>query len=102
MKRAQWSEFEKFVVMADKHTTTNGYLKADYPAFLDYRVLKTVVENIKKGQQPDSYYHDGVYLNLGVTRGVVEKIFDKLEKGIWDVNCKIIASKLGLRYLRSR
>ena len=40
--------------------------------------------------------------SVGVTRGVVEKIFDKLEKGIWDVNCKTIASKLGLRYLRSR
>tara|TARA_B100001113_G_scaffold317163_1_gene284414 strand:- start:35 stop:343 length:309 start_codon:yes stop_codon:yes gene_type:complete len=102
MKKEQWSGFEKFIVMSDKHTVRGGYLKADYPAYLDYKVLKTVVENIKKGQQPDSYYHDGEYLNLGVRRTTIEKIFDKLERGIWDMESHAICTKLKLKELRSR
>ena len=56
MKQERWSGFDKFVVMADKH---NGYIKSDYPAFLDFRVLKSVMENIGKGHDPTNYYHDG-------------------------------------------
>tara|TARA_X000001382_G_scaffold31248_1_gene20188 strand:- start:399 stop:698 length:300 start_codon:yes stop_codon:yes gene_type:complete len=99
MKRAQWSGFDKFVVMSDKH---NGYVKADYPAYLDFKVVKTVIENIVKGQQPDSYYHDGDYINLGLTRNAITKIFDKLERGSWDYDIRTLASKLRLRNLKSR
>lgn len=99
MKRTQWSEFDKFVVMADKY---NGYLKADYPAYLDYKVVKSVIENIVKGQQPDSYYHDGDYINLGLTKSVIIKMFDKLEKGVWDYDIRTLASRLKLKNLKSR
>ena len=45
MKQERWSGFDKFVVMADKH---NGYIKSDYPAYLDFAVLKSVMEIVVK------------------------------------------------------
>ena len=71
MKRTQWSEFDKFVVMADKY---NGYLKADYPAYLDYKVVKSVII----------------------------KMFAKLEKGVWDYDIRTLASRLKIKNLKSR
>ena len=103
MKRAQWSENEKFIVMADKVTNKMyGYCKSDYPAYLDWKVLKTVIENVVKGQLPDSYYHDGEYVNLGLTKSEISKLFDKIEKGILDTSMKVMISRLGLRNLKMR
>ena len=81
MKKERWSEFDKFVVMGDK---SKHYIRSDYPAFLDYKVLKSVVQNVVKGQPADNYYHNGVTLDLGVTRSTIDKIFDKMEKLLWD------------------
>jgi len=97
VKKERWSDFDKFVVMADK---ANTYVKSDYPAFLDFKVLKSVVQNVQKGQPVDSYYHNGVTIDLGVTRGTMSKIFDKLEKGMWDENIAIVARRLCLYNLR--
>ena len=98
MKKERWSEFDKFVVMGDK---SKHYIRSDYPAFLDYKVLKSVVQNVVKGQPADNYYHNGVTLDLGVTRGTIDKIYDKMEKLLWDDNIMIIARVLGLRNLRA-
>jgi len=65
VKQERWSGFDKFVVMADKH---NGYIKSDYPAYLDFAVLKSVMENCGKGHDPTNYYHDGETINLGITK----------------------------------
>ena len=104
MKRAQWSEFEKFIVMADKLSGKGGvgYCKSDYPAYLDWKVAKTVIENVVKGQHPDSYYHDGEYINLGLTKGEIQKLFDKIENGVIDTSMKIMLSRLKLRNLKMR
>ena len=62
--------------------------------------LKSVVQNVVKGQPADNYYHNGVTLDLGVTRSTIDKIFDKMEKLLWDDDIMIIAKVLGLRNLR--
>jgi hypothetical protein len=36
-----------------------------------------------------------------VTRGTIDKIYDKMEKLLWDDNIMIIARVLGLRNLRA-
>ena len=97
MKKERWSEFDKFVVMGDK---SKHYIRSDYPAFLDYKVLKSVVQNVVKGQPADNYYHNGVTLDLGVTRSTIDKIFEKMEKILSDDHIMIIAKVLGLRNLR--
>ena len=55
MKKEKWSDFDSFVVMADK---AKCYVKSDYPSFLDFKVLKSVMENVGKGNDPTNYYHD--------------------------------------------
>ena len=79
MKKERWSGFDKFVVMADKH---KGYIKSDYPAFLDFTVLKSVMENCGKGHDPTNYYHDGETINLGITKGNMLKALDRMFKNV--------------------
>ncbi len=99
MKQERWSNFDKFVVMADKH---NGYIKSDYPAFLDFSVLKSVMENCGKGHDPTNYYHDGETINLGITKGNMSKAIDKMFRNKWDDSLAIVVRRLGLRNLRTR
>ena len=99
MKEERWSGFDKFVVMADKH---NGYVKSDYPAYIDFMVLKSVMENCGKGHDPTNYYHDGDTINLGITKSNMTKAIDKMFKNVWDDNLIIVARRLGLRHLRAR
>ena len=99
MKKEKWSDFDSFVVMADK---AKCYVKSDYPSFLDFKVLKSVMENVSKGNDPTNYYHDGMTLNLGVTRSVVLKALDKFYNNVWDSNINPMISRLGLRNLKAR
>ena len=99
MKEERWSGFDKFVVMADKH---NGYIKSDYPAYLDFTVLKSVMENCGKGHDPTNYYHDGETINLGITKNTMTKAIDKMFKNIWDNSLDLVVRRLGLRNLRTR
>ena len=99
MKQERWSGFDKFVVMADKH---NGYIKSDYPAYLDFTVLKSVMENCGKGHDPTNYYHDGETINLGITKNTMTKAIDKMFKNIWDNSLDLVVRRLGLRNLRTR
>ena len=99
MKKEKWSDFDKFVVMADK---ASGYVKSDYPAYLDFTVLKSVMENIGKGHDPTNYYHDGETINLGVTKSIMSKAIDKMFKNKWDDSLHLVVRRLGLRNLRTR
>ena len=99
MKQERWSDFDKFVVMADKYY---GYIKADYPAYLDFKVLKSVMENCSKGHDPTNYYHDGETINLGVSKNIMSKAIDKMFKNKWDENLHLVVRRLGLRNLRTR
>ena len=99
MKQERWSGFDKFVVMADKYY---GYIKADYPAYLDFKVLKSVMENCSKGHDPTNYYHDGETINLGITKNNMSKSIDKMFKNKWDENLHLVVRRLGLRNLRTR
>jgi len=99
VKQERWSGFDKFVVMADKH---NGYIKSDYPAYLDFTVLKSVMENCGKGHDPTNYYHDGDTINLGITKNNMTKAIDKMFRNVWDNSLIIVARRLGLRNLRAR
>ena len=99
MKQERWSDFDKFVVMADKYY---GYIKADYPAYLDFKVLKSVMENCSKGHDPTNYYHDGETINLGITKNNMSKSIDKMFKNKWDENLHLVVRRLGLRNLRTR
>ena len=99
MKQERWSGFDKFVVMADK---ASGYVKSDYPAYLDFTVLKSVMENIGKGHDPTNYYHDGETINLGITKGNMLKALDRMFKNVWDNNLDLVVRRLGLRNLRTR
>ena len=99
MKEERWSDFDKFVVMADKYY---GYIKADYPAYLDFKVLKSVMENCSKGHDPTNYYHDGVTINLGVTKSIMSKAIDKMFKNKWDDSLHLVVRRLSLRNLRTR
>ena len=99
MKQERWSGFDKFVVMADKH---NGYIKSDYTAYLDFSVLKSVMENCGKGHDPTNYYHDGETINLGITKNNMTKAIDKMFKNVWDNNLDLVVRRLGLRNLRTR
>ena len=99
MKEERWSDFDKFVVMADKYY---GYIKADYPAYLDFKVLKSVMENCSKGHDPTNYYHDGETINLGITKNNMSKSIDKMFKNKWDENLHLVVRRLGLRNLRTR
>jgi len=85
--------------MADKH---NGYIKSDYPAYLDFTVLKSVMENCGKGHDPTNYYHDGDTINLGITKNNMTKAIDKMFRNVWDNSLIIVARRLGLRNLRAR
>lgn len=99
MKQERWSGFDKFVVMADKHS---GYVKSDYPAYLDFAVLKNVVQNCGKGHDPTNYYHDGITIDLGITKNEMSKAVDKLVRNVWDNSLLIVARRLGLRNLRAK
>ena len=99
MKKERWSGFDKFVVMADK---SSGYIKSDYPAYLDFTVLKSVMENCGKGHDPTNYYHDGETINLGITKNNMTKAIDKMFRNVWDNSLDLVVRRLGLRNLRTR
>lgn len=97
MKREQWSGYEKFIIMMD-NSKAKG-VRRDYPAYLDYKVLLSVLQNIRKGQHPDSYYHDGKLIDLKLKRSSVEKFTDKIEQGMWSEELRTMANVLGLGML---
>ena len=99
MKQERWSGFDKFVVMADK---SSGDIKSDYPAYLDFTVLKSVMENCGKGHDPTNYYHDGDTINLGITKNNMTKAIDKMFRNLWDNSLDLVVRRLGLRNLRTR
>ena len=99
MKKEKWSDFDSFVVMADK---AKCYVKSDYPSFLEFKVLKSVMENVGKGNDPTNYYHDGETINLGITKNNMTKAIDKMFKNVWDNNLDLVVRRLGLRNLRTR
>ena len=94
MKREQWSGYEKFIIMMDKSSAVG--IKRDYNAYMDYTILLSVLENVRKGQQPDSYYHDGKVIDLGLRKTQMDKFTDKLERGMWSEQLRVPANKLNL------
>ena len=70
--------------------------------YLDFKVLKSVMENCSKGHDPTNYYHDGETINLVLQKVLCLKEIDKMFKNKWDENLHLVVRRLGLRNLRTR
>ena len=97
MKRSQWSEHEKFIVMLDKHNQpgcNRGFL-----AFVDYKTVINVLNDVIKCKSPDSYIYEDRIVDLGVTKSTVMKIIDKIDRGQWSEEIRSVAIRLKLENL---
>jgi len=97
MKRAQWSEYEKFIILLDKYNSPG--CNRGFQAYQDYRIVINVLNDVVKGKSPDSYIYEDRIVDLGVTKSTVMKIIDKIDRGQWSEEIRFVAIRLKLENL---
>ena len=97
MKKAQWSEYEKFIILLDKYNRPG--CNRGFQAYQDYRIVINVLNDVVKGKSPDSYIYEDRIVDLGVTKSIVMKIIDKIDRGQWSEEIRSVAIRLKLENL---
>jgi len=92
MKREKWSDYDKYVVMANN--TKN--LRPDYLTFVDYR---NVVSFLNKIASTDSntFSFEGTIYRKKISSNDASSILNNLSNNKFDRRTKIVANQLGYK-----
>ena len=92
MKVSQFSDYEKYILLADKCKLPLGY-----ESFLRY---KEVISSVKDmiGKQNDTFMHNGTIYNKKISTSDANSLVDSLEKRRVNVfYLKLVANQLKIR-----
>ena len=92
MKVSQFSDYEKYILLADKCKLPLGY-----ESFLRYKEVISFVKDMI-GKQNDTFMHNGTIYNKKISTSDANSLVDSLEKR--RVNAfylKLVANQIGIR-----
>lgn len=89
MKKTNWSEYEKYLVMVEGIVG----VKTTYSSFLDFKRVKNVLIQISKGGS-GTYLYEGEIYKRPITQLRATKILEKIEKYNWDDDIRKIAHQI--------
>jgi len=92
MKTHQFSDYEKYIILADKCKLPIGY-----ESFLRFKEVISFVKDMV-GKQNDSFVHNGTIYNKRMSTSDANSLVDSLEKRRVNVfNLKLVANQLKIR-----
>ncbi len=92
MKVSQFSDYEKYILLADKCKLPLGY-----ESFLRYKEVISFVKDMI-GKQNDTFMHNGTIYNKKITSSEATSLVDSLVKRRVNVyNLKLVANQIGIR-----
>ena len=92
MKVSQFSDYEKYILLADKCKLPMGY-----ESFLRYKEVISFVKDMV-GKQNDTFMHNGTIYNKRISTGDANSLVDSLEKRRVNVfYLKLVANQLKIR-----
>jgi hypothetical protein len=92
MKTHQFSDYEKYIILADKCKLPIGY-----ESFLRFKEVISFVKDMV-GKQNDSFVHNGTIYNKRISTSDANSLVDSLEKRRVNVfNLKLVANQLKIR-----
>ena len=96
MKMEKWSEYDKYVVLADNSA---GEIAATYESFLNYKKVIEVLNSMGYTDKSTYSYNYNIY-NKKITSEDARKIVRNVSECKWNhqtEKLKIIARQIGLR-----
>jgi|TARA_B100000424_G_C22608656_1_gene339391 hypothetical protein len=96
MKMEKWSEYDKYVVLADNSA---GEIAATYESFLNYKKVIEVLNSMGYTDKSTYSYNNNIY-NKKITSEDARKIVRNVSECKWNhqtEKLKIIARQIGLR-----
>ena len=96
MKMEKWSEYDKYVVLADRSA---GEIAATYESFLNYKKVMEVLNSMGYTDKSTYSYNNNIY-NKKITSEDARKIVRNASECKWNhqtEKLKIIARQIGLR-----
>ncbi len=92
MKVSQFSDYEKYILLADKCKLPLGY-----ESFLRYKEVISFVKDMV-GKQNDTFMHNGTIYNKKISTSDANSLVDSLEKRRVNVfYLKLVANQLKIR-----
>ena len=92
MKVSQFSDYEKYILLADKCKLPLGY-----ESFLRYKEVISFVKDMV-GKQNDTFMHNGTIYNKRISTSDANSLVDSLEKRRVNVfYLKLVANQLKVR-----
>ena len=92
MKVSQFSDYEKYILLADKCKLPMGY-----ESFLRYKEVISFVKDMV-GKQNDTFMHNGTIYSKKITSEAASKFLDNLTRNRCDVfTLKLIGNQLMIR-----
>ena len=92
MKVSQFSDYEKYILLADKCKLPLGY-----ESFLRYKEVISFVKDMI-GKQNDTFMHNGTIYNKKISTSDANSLVDSLEKRRVNVfYLKLVANQLKIR-----
>jgi len=92
MKKHQYSEYEKYILMADKDKMTQTYA-----SFLGFKTIVSFIKEIV-GKTGDTFLHNGTIYKKRITSNEAIKFLESLTKGRCDVDTlRRIGTQLSIR-----
>ena len=92
MKPEQFSDFDRYTLLADKCKLPFGY-----EAYLKFKEVISFVKDMI-GKQNDTFMHNGTIYNKKITSSEATSLVDSLVKrrvNVW--NLKLVANQIGIR-----
>jgi len=94
MKMKYWSDYEKYIVLADR----SGVLKSGYLAYLDFIKVKEALRKIANTEK-NLYYYDETYYDKKISHTDAQNILRNISECIWNTTTekiRTIAIQLGV------
>ena len=95
MKMKYWSDYGKYLVLADRDKSK---LKADYISYLEFGKVIEALKNISRSQAK-TYLYDGEVVKKPITPSRATDALDKISKCQYDQSIEVVAICLGIDVL---
>ena len=96
MKKTKWSEYDKFLVLADN---ANGKLTVSYDSFLRFKEVLQVINGIAFSDKTNYLYNDNIY-NRKITITEAKRIVANVDECRWNSATEmmfLVSNQIGLR-----
>ena len=96
MKQKHWPNYSKYIVLADN---SRGRLLGTFLSYMDFRVVKDVIENIAFTEK-STYSKDGDIYNRKITSAEAKIILTNVDECKWNSKTRkmlLVANQLKLR-----